>query len=210
MTVLAEDAADKLGLRLVDVEVAAVVVAVSVGRRPGGHPAQLGLSSLAHPGPLPEVVQLDVADGRHQAEGLHVDGVHDGRDADPVRVDDLHEGGGGVHSPAEPVGLPAHDGVEASYLGVGQHPLELRPLLRPASAHLLIACDDGHSILLAVGFHVADLLGDGGLVLLGLALVRDAGVDGRPFLLTRSTIAKFAETPVSSPNLRKPTFLSMP
>ena len=66
---------------------------------------------------------------------------------------------------AEPVGLPAHDGIEASLSGVGQHPLELGSLLGPDPAHLLVAGGDGQPIALAVDFHLAYLLGDGGLVL---------------------------------------------
>ena len=46
-------------------------------------------------------------------------------------------------------------------------------------AHLLVAGDDGQPTASAGGLHVADLLGDGGLVLGVLALVRDACVDGR-------------------------------
>ena len=62
--------------------------------------------------------------------------LHDGFEPYLVGFDDLDEGGGGVHVSAEPVGLPAHEGVEASASGVGQHPLELGALLdqpRPTS-----------------------------------------------------------------------------
>ena len=69
-------------------------------------------------------------------------------------LDYLHEGGGGVHPPAEAVGLPADDGVEASLPGVGQHPLELGALFGPPSAHLLIAGRDGEPLALAVGFQL--------------------------------------------------------
>ena len=84
----------------------------------------------------------------------------------------------GVHAAAEAVGLPADDGVEAPVPGVGEHALELGALLGPAASHLLVARGDGVAALLAVGLHVADLLGEGGLVVLGLALVGDARVDG--------------------------------
>ena len=168
-----------LGLLLNHLGPSVVSDAVTVGEAAGGHPSLLGRSPLAQNGPLAEVVELYLADGRHECEGLHVDGVHDGFQPNLVSLDDLHEGGGGVHPPAEPVGLPAHDGVEASLSGIGQHPLELGAFLRPAPAHLLVAGCDGQPLALAVGFHLAYLLGDGGLVLLGLALVRDAGVDGR-------------------------------
>ena len=105
-------------------------------------------------------------------------GVHNGCDVDPVRVNDFHESGGKVHAPTEPVGLSADDGVKAPNIGVGQHPLELRALLGPAPAHLLVAWEDSHAFFLAVVFHVADLLEDGGLVHLGLVLVQKAGVGG--------------------------------
>lgn len=69
--------------------------------------------------------------------------------------------------------------------GGGHHPLELGPLLGTAPALLLVAGGDGESPALAVCFLLAYLLGDGGLVLPVLALVRDAGIGGRPvhFLL---------------------------
>ena len=172
MDVHVEDAADDLRLLLNHLGPAVVSDAVSVGEAAGGHPSLLGRPPLAQSGPLPEVVQLYFADG-----------VHDGFEPNLVGLDDLHEGGGWIHAPAEPVGLPADDGVEASALGVGQHPLELGALLRPAPAHLLVAGCDGQLLALAVGFHLAYLLGDGGLVLPVLALVRDAGVDGRPVRL---------------------------
>ena len=181
-----EDAADDLRLLLNHLGPAVVSDAVSVGEAAGGHPPLLGRPPFAHGGPLPEVVQLYLADGRHEAEGLHVDGVHDGFQPNLVGLDDLHEGGGGVHAPAEPVGLPADDGVKAPALGVGQHPLELGALLGPAPAHLLVAGGDGQPFALAVGFHLACLLGDGCLVLPVLALVRHAGVDGRPVPLRLS------------------------
>ena len=183
MDVHVEDAADYLRLLLHDARPPVVSDAVPVGEAARGHPSLLGRPALAHCGPFSEVVQLDLADGGHESEGLHVDGVHDGFEPYLVCLDDLHEGGGGVHAPAEAVGLPADDGVEASLSGVGQHPLELRSLLRPAPAHLLVAGGDGESLALAVGFHLAYLLGDGCLFLRVLALVRDAGVDGRPIRL---------------------------
>ena len=181
-----EDAADDLRLLLNHLGPAVVSDAVSVGEAAGGHASLLGRPTLAQSGPLPEVVQLYLADGRHESEGLHVDGVHDGFEPYLVGLDDLHEGGCGVHAPAEPVGLPADDGVEAPALGVGQHPLELGALLGPAPAHLLVAGRDGQPLALAVGFHLACLLGDGCLVLPVLALVRHAGVDGRPVPLRLS------------------------
>ena len=123
-----EDVADDLDLGLHRQRSAVLTEAVAVGDVVDRDAALLGGAALAHRGALPEVVQLDLADGRHEAEGLHVDGVQDGFELYLVRLDDLHEGGGRVHAPAEPVGLPADDGVEASPLGVGQHPLELRAL----------------------------------------------------------------------------------
>ena len=181
--VLAEDAPHDLGLGLVNLRPAVVAGPVAVGERAGRHAALLGRPAPAHGRALPEVVQLDLSDGRHQAEGLHVDGVHDGLDPYLVGLDDLHESGGGEHAPAEAVRLPADDGVEQTLLGVGQHPLELGALLRPAPADLLVARGDGQPLALAVGLHLDGLLGEGGLVLLGLALVRNAGVDGRPLTL---------------------------
>ena len=70
---------------------------------------------------------------------------------------DLHECGGGVHPPAEAVGLPADDGVEVSAAGVGQHSLELGSLLRPSPADLMVAGSDCQPLALAVGFHLAYL-----------------------------------------------------
>ena len=174
-----EDAPNDLGLRLVYLRLAVVSGTIPVGGRSGGHPALLGRAALAHGGPLPEVVQLYLADGGHEAEGLHVDGVGDGFELYLMSLDHFHEGGGRVHAPAEAVGLPADDGVEAFPPSVGQHPLELRALLGPSPAHLLVSGGYGQPLALAVGFHLACLLGDGGLVVLGLALVRHAGVDGR-------------------------------
>ena len=152
--------------------------AVAVGHRVDGDAPLPGRTALAHRGALAEVVELDLADGGHEPERLHVDRVHHRLDLDTVRLDDLHQGGGGVHPPAEAVGLPADDGVEAPGLRVGEHALELGPLLGPAAPDLLVAGSDRVAALLAVGFHVADLLGEGGLVVLGLALVGDARVDG--------------------------------
>ena len=86
-------------------------------------------------------------------------------------IDDFHECGGWVHASAESVGLPADDGIEATVAGVGEHSLELWTGLRPTSADLLVSRDDGQSSSLAVCFHLCDLLGDGSLVVLGLALV---------------------------------------
>ena len=166
MDVHVEDAAHNFGLLFHDIEPSVVSDAVSVEEAARGHAPLLGRPTLAQSGPLPEVVQLNLADGGHQAEGLHVDGVHDGFEPYLVGLDDLHEGGGGIHAPAEAVGLPADDGVEASLSGVGQHPLEFGPLLRPSPAHLLIAGGDGKPLVLPV-----------------LALVRHAGVDGRPIRL---------------------------
>ena len=173
--------ADDLGLGLHNLRPAALAELVPEGDVVDRDAALLGRAPLAHRRPLPEVVQLDLADGRHKAEGLHVDGVQDGFELYLVRLDHLHEGGGRVHAPAKPVGLPADDGVEAATSGVCQHPLEFGAILRPSSAHLLVARGDGQPPALAVGLHVGYLLGDGGLVLGVLALVRDAGVDGRPF-----------------------------
>ena len=89
-------------------------------------------------------------------------------------------GGRRVHAPAEAVRLPADDCIEAAGAGVGQHPLELRALLGPTLAHFLIAGDDVQTPPAAIVLHVGDLLGDGGLVFLVLALARHAGVDGGP------------------------------
>ena len=183
MDVHVEDAANNLRLLLDYLRPAVVSDAVSVGEAAGGHPSLLGRPTLAQSGPLPEVVQLYLADGRHESEGLHVDGVHDGFQPNLMGLDDLHEGGCGVHAPAEPVGLPADDGVEAPPSGVGQQSLELWALLRPAPADLLVAGGDGQPLALAVGFHLGGLLGYGCLVLPVLALVRNAGVDGRAIRL---------------------------
>ena len=86
----AVDAAHHLGLGLHYLGPAVVSDAVAVGDVTDGYPPLLGRSPLAHGRPLPEVVQLYLADGRHEAEGLHVDGVHDGLQVDVVRLDDLH------------------------------------------------------------------------------------------------------------------------
>ena len=180
VNVHAEDAAHQLGRVLHHLRPAVVAYAVAVGQPARRYPPLLGRAALAHSSPLPEVVKLDLADGGHQAEGLHVDGVHDRLKAYLVGLHHLHEGGGWVHPPAEAVGLPADDGVEASAPGVGQHPLELRALLGPAPAHLLVAGGDGQPLALAVGFHLGGLLGYGVLVVPVLALVRYAGVDCRP------------------------------
>ena len=176
--VLPEDTPHHLGVLLVDGGRALLGDAVAEGNAVDGDAALLGGPALAHRGALAEVVELDLADRRHEAEGLHVDRVHHRLDADALRLDDLHEGGGGVHAAAEAVGLPADDGVEAPVPGVGEHALELGALLGPAASHLLVARGDGVAALRAVGLHVADLLGEGGLVVLGLALVGDARVDG--------------------------------
>ena len=176
----AVDAAHHLGLLFHYLRPAVLPDAVPVGHVADRDASLLGSAPLAHGGPLAEVVQFDLADGGHQAEGLHVDGVHDRFQVDVAGFHHLHQGGGGVHAPAEAVGLPADDGVEAVPPGVGQHPLELGALLGPALAHLLVADGDGQPPAFAVGFHLAGLLGDGGLVLCVLALVGDAGVDGRP------------------------------
>ena len=95
-----------------------------------------------------------------------------------MRLDHLHEGGGGIHAAAEAVGLPADGGVEAAGGGVGEHALKLGAALGPAAPNLLVAGGYGVAAFLAVGLHVAELLGDRGLVFLGLALVGDARVDG--------------------------------
>ena len=179
----AVDAPHDIGLGLHYLGPAVVSDAVPVGNVADRNASLLGRAPLAHRRALPEVVQLDLADGRHEAEGLHVYGVHDGFELYLVGLDDLHEGGGGVHAPAEAVRLPADDGVEAPPSGVGQHPLELGALLRPALAHLLVAGNDGQPPAFAVGFHTGSLLGDGCLVLCVLALVGDSGVYGRPVLL---------------------------
>ena len=152
-----EDAAQDLGLLINRLGPSVVSDAVSVGGAAGGQEALLGRTALAQGGPLPEVVQLDLADGSHETEGLHVDGVHDGFEPNLVCLDDLHEGGGGVHPPAEAVGLPADDGVEVSAPGVGQHSLELGSLLRPSPADLMVAGSDCQPLALAVGFHLAYL-----------------------------------------------------
>ena len=164
-----------------------------------GHPSLLGCAPFAQGGPFPEVVQLDLADGRHEAEGLHVDGVHDGFQPDLVGFDHFHWGGGGIHAPAEAVGLPADDGVEAFLPGVGQHPLELGAFLGPARAHLLVAGGDGQALALAVGFHLAGLLGDGGLVLPVLAFIGNAGVDGRPVRLRLPVVGLGHCSPLRDP-----------
>ncbi len=142
--VLLKDALHHLNLRLVYHRLAVLPDPVPVRDRTVWHPPllglpPLGLPPLAHRGSLPEVVQLDLANGRHEAEGLHVDGVHDRLQAFLVRLDHLHEGDGRVHPTAEPVRLPANDGVEASLVCICQHPLELGALLGPAPAHLLVA-----------------------------------------------------------------------
>ena len=152
-----EDAADDLRLLFNHVEPAVVSDAVSVGDAAGGHPSLLGRPPLAQSGPLPEVVQLNLADGGHESEGLHVDGVHDGFQPYLVGLDDLHEGGGRIHAPAQAVGLPADDGVEASLSWRRPASLELGALLGPAPAHLLVAGCDGQPLALAVGFHLAYL-----------------------------------------------------
>ena len=87
----AEDASDDLRLLLNHLGPAVLSDAVTVGEAAGGHPSLLGSPPLAHRGPLPEVVQLDLADGRHESEGLHVDGVQDGFEPYLVGLDDLHE-----------------------------------------------------------------------------------------------------------------------
>ena len=74
VSVLAKNVADELGLRLVYGGVSVLVDAVTVGRRPGGQTALLGLAAPVHPSPFPKVVQLDLADGRHESKGIHVDG----------------------------------------------------------------------------------------------------------------------------------------
>ena len=68
--------------------------------------------------------------------------------------------------------------AEAAGGRVGEHALELGALLGPTPADLLVTGSDGESALLAVGLHIAQLLAEGGLVVLGLALVGDARVDG--------------------------------
>ena len=151
-----EDAAHDLGLLINRLGPSVVSDAVSVGEAAGGQAALFGRAALAQGGRLPEVVQLDLAVGSHETEGLHVDGVHDGFEPNLVCLDDLHEAGGGVH-PAEAVGLPADDGVEVSAPGVGQHSLEFGSLLRPSPADLMVAGSDCQSLALAVGFHLAYL-----------------------------------------------------
>ena len=173
-----EDAADDLRAFLVDLWRAALCDAVAVGDSVDGDAALFGRAALPHRGALAEVVELDLADRRHQPEGLHVDRVHHRLDADAVRLHHLHEGGGGVHAAREAVGLPADDDVEAAGRGVGEHALELGAALGPAAPDLLVAGGDGVAALFAVRLHVGQLLGDGGLVVLGLALVGDARVDG--------------------------------
>ena len=152
-----EDASHDLGLRLVYLRLAVLSDTVTVGDRADWHSPLLCRPALPHSRPLPEVVELYLSNGRHQTEGLHVDGVHDGFQPNLVGLDHLHESGGGVHSPAEPVRLPADDCVEPSLACVFQHPLKLRTLLRPSPSHLLIACDDGESLSLAMGLHLVDL-----------------------------------------------------
>ena len=144
---VAEDAAHNLGALLVDCGRTVLGDAVAVGNPVDGDAAPLGRAALAHRGALAEVVELDLADRRHQPEGLHVDRIHDRLDVDAVRLDDLHEGGGGVHAAAEAVGLPADDGVEAPGAGVGEHALELGSLLGPAAPDFLVAGGDAVAAL---------------------------------------------------------------
>ena len=78
------DAPHDLGSELIDLGPAVLCDAVAVGDVADGDPALLGRAALAHRGSFTEVVQLDLADGGHETEGLHVDGVHDGLDVDAV------------------------------------------------------------------------------------------------------------------------------
>ena len=98
-----EDASDDFGVGLIYLRFAMGSGTVPVGRRSSGHPASFGGAPLAHRRPLSEVVQLYFADGRHEAKGLHVDRVGHGLKIDLVRLDDLHEGGGWVHTSTQEV-----------------------------------------------------------------------------------------------------------
>ena len=112
-----EDAAHDVRLCIDDLGPARRIDPVAVGRSASGDPPLLRRPTLAHGSPLPKVVEFDLADGGHEPEGLHVDGVHDGLDAELVGLHDLHEGGGGEHAAAEAVRLPANDGVEPALAG---------------------------------------------------------------------------------------------
>ena len=59
-------------------------------------------------------------------------------------------------------------------LGLGEDAVAFVARLR------ILLASDGQPLALAVGFHLAYLLGDGGLILPVLAPVRDAGVGGYP------------------------------
>ena len=130
-----------LGLVLHHFRLAAVSDAVTVGDSSGWDPALLGGPALAQRSSLPEVVQFDLAYGRHETEGLYIDGVHHSLEPYLVGLDDFHQGCRRVHPPAQAVGLPADDGVETPGFGVSQHALELRTLLGPSLADLLVAGD---------------------------------------------------------------------
>ena len=64
--------------------------------------------------------------------------------------------------------------VVRDLLGLGEDAVASVARLR------ILLASDGQPLALAVGFHLAYLLGDGGLILPVLAPVRDAGVDGYP------------------------------
>ena len=64
--------------------------------------------------------------------------------------------------------------VVRDLLGLGEDAVASVARLR------ILLASDGQPLALAVGFHLAYLPGDGGLILPVLAPVRDAGVDGYP------------------------------
>lgn len=85
---------------------------VSVRNRRRRYPSQVGRPSLTHRRTLPEVVQLNLSYGGHDAESLHVDGVHDRLKPNLTCFNHLHERGGGVQIPAEAIRFPTDDDVE--------------------------------------------------------------------------------------------------
>ena len=157
--VLPKDAAHDLRFRFVDFRPAVLSDPVPVRDGPVGHASLLGSTALSHSRALSEGVQFNLSGDREKGEVLHVDGVLDGFQLDPVGFHHLHEGGGGEHPLGKPVQLPADNYVERAQLGVDQHPLELGAVLGPAPAHILVASLYGKVPVPAVCFHVADLFG---------------------------------------------------
>lgn len=155
---LSEDSLHDLGLIFLYFGITALAPALSIRDLTGGNPTLLGHPPPTHGCAFPEAVNLDLPDSGHETEGLYVDGVHHSFQPDLMGLHHLHQGGCRVHATAQPVSLPADDGIEQSPPSIGQHALKLGAALRPAVPNLLVPRSDDESLVHTIGLHIRDLL----------------------------------------------------